>query len=88
MVKQGHVNAFREGLGNDPERHLEDYPNPLGNRAWYTRENNRDSDLRNHLDEMTNDELTLAVDPGFVRLDGCDSCVYKDMCLVPERADV
>jgi hypothetical protein len=37
---------------------------------------------------MTNDELTLEVDPGFVRLGGCDSCVYKDMCLVPERADI
>lgn len=88
MIKQGHINAFRGGVANDPERHLEDHPNPLSRPAWYSRQSDRDSDLSDHLDELTDDELTFEVDPGFVRLDGCDSCVYKDMCLVPERADI
>lgn len=88
VIKQGHINSFRESLQNDPERHLEENPSPLSRQAWYSRQSARDSDLSDHLSEMTADDLTFEVDPGFVQLDGCDNCVYKDMCLVPERADL
>jgi len=83
VVKQSYIDAYRDGLSGGSEANLADQA--LGRKAWFAQKGRWDDDLETHLDALSEPEPTFEVDRSFVQLGGCDSCVYKDMCLVPER---
>ncbi len=87
QLKQHHAAAVRGGMQGGPEGNLDS--EQLGNRHWRARESNRNSDLESHVEKFLPEDgtVTYEADPNFVEQGGCESCVYRSMCAVPDAGD-
>lgn len=83
VIKRWYLDDIREGIEDGPEGNIP--TNALSRQAWYAREGIRNDDLATHVRELADGEHIFRWDQGFVQLGGCESCVYKDMCMIPNR---
>ncbi len=90
QLKQGHAAAVRGDMEGGPEGNLDAGNAQLGRRQWYARQGSRDDDLESHLESFvpTDGSITYEADPQFVNQGGCESCVYRSMCAVPNAGDL
>jgi hypothetical protein len=88
LIKQNHAAAIRGGIDNGPEANLGP-ANQIPTGGWYNRQGEWEDDLRAHLDAFLPSDggSEYAADRGFVNRGGCDSCVYRSMCGVPDGGD-
>lgn len=79
-----HKTALREGLEGDPESNLESRNRGM----WYHFEGQWKEDLKNHLERFAQiPEEGVTVDEDFVRRGGCDECVYRGLCQIPQQVN-
>lgn len=85
-LKENHAEAVRGGIEGGPEAAFgEDTFDGWQWHQYWTPQLTDDIETKLQplaLDEETT-EVTFSVDEQFVEADGCDSCVYRDMCMVP-----
>jgi len=88
LIKQNHAAAIRGGIDNGPEANLGP-ANQIPTRGWYSKQGEWEDDLTSHLEAFlpTDDGSEYAVERGFVNRGGCESCVYRSMCGVPDGGD-
>lgn len=88
LIKAHHLDELRDGIEGGPEGTLDDYDRTLPNRAWRARASSWETDITDHLSEMTGDGMaSFSVDDQFVADGACEECVYREMCFVPQSGD-
>ncbi|TKX86090.1 hypothetical protein EXE43_10155 [Halorubrum sp. SS5] len=88
LLKQNHATAVRGDMENGPEAKLGP-ANQIPTGGWYSREGQWNDDLNAHLESIRPDDdgTEFGVDRAFVNRGGCESCVYRSMCGVPDAGD-
>lgn len=90
LVKRHHADEFRDGLEGGPEANLDAISSRLPRGGWYQREGYWKDDLEDHIESFTpsDGETEFEVDRRFVDQGGCESCIYRSMCGVPNGGTI
>jgi ATP-dependent helicase/nuclease subunit B len=86
-LKQNHHDQLRGGIDGGPEADFgEDLEEGWVWHNYWKSQLTNDLEAKAETLSITDDSETvsLSADEQFVRGGGCDSCVYKDMCMIPQ----